>query len=441
MIVSCLIDAYFYSQILKIALFLVLIIFPMGILPAFAEPVVNDQNFVVEKFVTGIENSPTTMAFVGNDILVLQKSDGKVRLVRDGVLQEKPVLDVNVRGLAEQGMLGITTVGSTVYLYFTEAAQDGGESIGNHIYRYDWNGQELVNPVLVKTLPGAQFYHNGGAMVTGLDGTVYAVIGDQGNYGLLQNYPVGGIDDTSVILRVAPEGPYYAMGVRNSFGLAIDPVTGNLWDTENGDDDFDEVNLVLPNSNSGWDVIMGPATEDELKRLPGYAGYVYNDPEFSWQQVVAPTAIIFVDSKPFEKYKDTVFVGDCIYGNLYNFKLNSDRTGFVFADSALSDNVVNTGESMDEILFGTGFGCLTDMEVGSDGLLYIVSLSDGVIYRITPKEMLTTTTPETTKEIVTETTPPTNTSIQYVIYAIIAAAIITSVLYVAKSRRKVTKEV
>jgi glucose/arabinose dehydrogenase len=376
-------------------------------LPAFGEPtsidpVLKDPDYVVQKFVSGIENSPTTMAFVSDDILVLQKTDGKVRLIRDGALQTEPVLDVSVRGFAEQGMLGITVVDSSVYLYFTEANEDGGVAIANKIYRYDWNGEKLVNPVLVKTLPGKTFYHNGGAMVTGSDGSVYAVIGDQGNYGLLQNRDAPASNDTSVILRIEPKGPYYAMGIRNSFGLAIDPVTGNLWDTENGDDDFDEVNFVQPKSNSGWDVIMGPANETELAILPGYDGYVYSDPEFSWQQVVAPTAIAFIDSKPLEKFKNNMFVGDCIYGNLYKFELNPDRTGF---------------------------GCLTDIEVGPDGLLYVLSLSEGTIYKIMPKTM----TPM--DEVVN--LPPEHSPIEYAVYAIIAALIVAGiVIYLTKVRRK-----
>ncbi|MEK6877019.1 MAG: hypothetical protein AABZ49_00125, partial [Thermoproteota archaeon] len=75
---------------MKIAFVLVLL--SICILPVFGEPtsndpVLKDPDYVVEKFVSGIENSPTTMAFVGDDILVLQKTDGKVRLIRDGVLQ------------------------------------------------------------------------------------------------------------------------------------------------------------------------------------------------------------------------------------------------------------------------------------------------------------------------------------------------------------------
>src|SRR5574341_744222 len=405
----------------------------------FAEPVLKDGDFVVQKFVSGFCCGPTTIAFEGNDILVLERFHGKVYLVRDGMLQEKLALDENVNSTGEQGMLGITAAGTKIYLYFTESEYDGGPPLAKRVYSYDWTGQELVNKTLVKDLPQTRTYHNGGAMITDLNGSVYLIVGDMGRYGKLQNHPKGEPDDTSVIMRIDQEEPYYAMGIRNSFGLAIDPVTGNIWDTENGDDDFDEVNFVQPNFNSGWEVIMGPANENELAILPGYDGYVYSDPEFSWQQVVAPTAISFVDSKPLEKFKNNVFAGDCLYGNLYKFELNSDRTGFVFDDVALSDNVVNTGESMDEVIFGTGFGCLTDIEVGPDGLLYILSLSEGTIYKIIPATMVQKITEieNTQNAFQTSTVKPTAFQIEDAVYAVIAALIIAGIVfYLTKVKRK-----
>jgi len=387
------------------------------ILPVYGKPVLNDNDFVVQKFIAGIPNGPTTMAFEGNDILVLQKTDGQVRLIHDGALQEKPVLDENVTSEGEQGMLGITTVGTKVYLYFTESTYDGGKPLGKRVYSYDWNGTELVNKTLVKDLLATQTYHNGGAMVTDQNGSVYLVVGDAGRYGKLENHPTGEPDDTGVILRIAPPGPYYAMGIRNSFGLAIDPVTGKLWDTENGVDVYDEINIVPPNFNSGWDVIMGPANDTTLKNLPGYPGYYYHDPQFTWEQTVAPTGLSFIDSKEFEKYKNSLFVGDCNNGNLYRFELNDDRDGFVFSSDQLSDKIANVGDSMDEIIFGTGFGCITDVVAGPDGLLYLVSLSDGTIYRIVPKS-------DATQNSASGSTP-----IQYWPYPAIAAVIVVPVAY------------
>jgi len=376
--------------ILAILVIVVSVTITLLITDVYEEPVLKNKDLIVEKFGPRICCSPTTMAFVNDDLLILQKTDGVIMVIKDGVLQDKPALDVAVNSIGEAGMLGITTVGKSVYLYFTEADVDGGESLGNRIYKYEWNGSTLINPILLKELPSAIF-HNGGAMVTGLDNTVYAVVGDTGQYGLLQNKPQewlqasdANLKDNGVILQVEPEGSYYAMGIRNSFGLAVDPVSGNLWATENGDDDFDEINLIQEKFNSGWIVTMGPATKSELSNLPGYEDYVYGDPKFSWQEVVVPTAISFASFKETDKFNDSVFVGDCNYGNLYQFKLNSDRDGFIFTDPNLQDNVVNDGESLDEIIFGTGFGCITDIQTGPDGFLYVVSISEGQIYRIMP---------------------------------------------------------
>ena len=356
----------------------------------FADASLNVQDLVVEKYVSNLCCLITTMTFVDEDILILQKMDGKVRLIQDGILQDKPVLDVNVDSIGEKGMLGITSIDSSVYLYFTEANEDGGESIGNRIYKYEWDGASLINPELLKELP-SNVSHNGGAMTVGLDNQVYAVIGDTLRYGLLQNKPIewlkgDDIDfkDNGVILQVETEKPYFAMGIRNSFGLAIDPVTGNLWATENGDDDFDEINLIPDKFNSGWIVIMGPATESELVSLPGYEDYVYNDPKFSWEKPIAPTGLDFAQFQETDNYDNSLFVGDCNTGNLYKFELNKNRDGFDFTSSFLQDNVINKNETMGEIIVGTGFGCVTDIERGPDGFLYVVSLSEGTIFRIIP---------------------------------------------------------
>ena len=174
---------------------------------AFAEPSLNVEDLVVEKYVSDLCCMITTMTFVEDDILILQKSDGVVRLIQNGVLQDKPVLDVSVDSIGEKGLLGIASVGSSVYLYYTEADEDGGESLGNRVYKYEWTGESLVDPVLLKTLPSG-VSHNGGAMTVGLDDQVYAVIGDTLRYGLLQNKPLEWLNgedadllDNGVILK------------------------------------------------------------------------------------------------------------------------------------------------------------------------------------------------------------------------------------------------
>ena len=145
-----------------------------------------DNDFKVEKFVDGL-HVPTAIEFLDDDLLVLQKNDGKVKLIRDGVLQSEPVLDVEVSNYGEQGLLGITSQDSTVYLFFTEAYHDGGLPLGNHIYAYTWNGEKLIEPRLVKKIPAQSPSYNGGALITDLEKNVYASSGYQYKFGPIQN--------------------------------------------------------------------------------------------------------------------------------------------------------------------------------------------------------------------------------------------------------------
>ena len=367
---------------MKVTLFLVILVTSA---PNVFAITIHDPEIVVEEFVTGL-SSPTSISFVGSDVLVLQKNDGKVRLIRDGILQNNPVLDVPVSNNSERGLLGIESVGNDVYLFFTESLIDGGDPLGNRIYKYSWDGTNLINPVLIKDLPATPGpNHNGGVLAKDLNDNIFAINGDLNRNGMLQNFDSGDPDNTSVILPIEPSGQILAMGIRNSFGLTIDPITGNMWDTENGPSTYDEINLISPNFNSGWEPIMGPATQEEIDSLPGFENFVYSDPEFSWEDTVAPTSILFIDSISFANYYDKVLVGNC-QGTIYNFSLNESRDSFVFSNPSLADLVLNIGDDPEEIEFGSGFGCITDLEMGPDEFLYVSSLSHGKIYRIMPAD-------------------------------------------------------
>jgi glucose/arabinose dehydrogenase len=370
-------------------------------------------------------SAPTDMIFLDkNNILVLEK-EGNVRLVNNGILQNHPVLQISVNTTGERGLLGITmstdskSPNPNVFIYYTKE-----DPLRNRIYKFQWNGETLVNASLVLDLPALPHpLHIGGKMVIGPDGYLYAVIGDLVNYGQLQNIPDAKPPDyTGSIFRINPtngsgarDNPfvdsgqnkdmskYYAYGIRNSFGMDIDPVTGNLWDTENGPNNYDEINLVRPGFNSGSYKVMGPMslsgkTEDDLFNLPGSH---YADPVFSWNKTVAPTDIeFFHSSKLGDKFENNIFIGDIKRGNLYFFELNENRDG-ILLDSAqnksgLSDLVVNSEEELSSVTFGTGFGGITDIETGPDGFLYVLSYfkesesptfdssksKNGTIYRI-----------------------------------------------------------
>jgi aldose sugar dehydrogenase len=388
---------------------------------------------------------PTSMEFIDNsNILVLQKNTGTVHLVSNGLLQKKPVLKVQVDTKGERGLLGITHSGKdTVFLYFTES-EYGDKPLRNRVYKYQWNGANLVNPTLILDLPAAPGpYHQGGKLKIGYDNYLYAVIGDlTAADGLLQNHKDGKKpNDTSVILRVNPDnglpatdnpfysnnyssssnnnnsdhyndkdsvesllGRYYAYGIRNSFGMDFDPITGALWNTENGEVDYDEVNLIKPGFNSGWAQAMGPIARNSNNNnsnnsnnktdtdLISFSGSIYADPVFSWKDQIGVTDIEFLNSSKLgDKYTNNIFVGDINNGNLYYFEVNDIRTGLKFDNDnnssshyhiGLTDNVADNDDELSALIFGTGFGRITDIETGPDGFLYILSYEDGKIYRI-----------------------------------------------------------
>lgn len=378
-----------------------------------------DPTLLVAEVGAGV-TAPTAMAFIGaGDILVLQKHDGQVRRVLNGVVQPTPVLDVAVDQLSERGLLGIAVhpafpATPWIYLYYTESSTGADtfgspEPLANRLYRFRWDGNALVEPVLLLNLPVIPGPNHDGGMITfGPDGKLYAVIGDLNRRGQLQNVPDGpGADDTSVIFRLNDDGTvpsdnpffslggnlakYYAYGIRNSFGLAFDPLTHKLWMTENGPEFYDEINLVEPGLNSGWIHMMGPQARspqgtDSLLQLPGSH---YADPKFSWFDPVGPTAIVFLNSTQLgQQYQNDVFVGDINYGNLYHFKPIPTRDGLHLETPGLAtDLVADSNDDLQEVIVGTGFGGITDLKVGPDGRLYILSFQ-GKIFAVSQKSAM-----------------------------------------------------
>lgn len=373
------------------------------------EPTIKDPNLKVETVATGLA-LPTTMAFIGpNDILVLEKSKGTVQRIVNGQMLAEPLLQVNVSSEVERGMLGIATskdnqTGTTnVFLYYTEA--QGGEPVASRLYRYELANDKLVNPVLLLDLPAVPGpRHNSGNILIGPDNNLYVSVGDlDGHITLAQNVNgASGVDGSSSILKITQDGQavgqgilgdsgiskkYYAYGLRNSFGMDFDPVSGKLWDTENGASYGDEINIIEPGFNSGWLQIQGMAPVDfEFEDLINFQGKGnYSDPEFVWTDTVGPTAIKFLGSDTLgNQYRNDIFVSDITQGNIYHFDLTGNRTNLIL-NGPLADKVSNNSTENQDIIFGEGFGGISDLEVGPyDGYLYVVSLGHGSIYRIAP---------------------------------------------------------
>jgi glucose/arabinose dehydrogenase len=457
-------------------------------------PEVLDPDLAVRAAVEGLVE-PTSIAFIGNDdFLVLEKASGQVKRVRDGEVQAT-VLDLAVNSSSERGLLGIALhpkfrTNGWVYLFWSQsktgadsATGDGVRLMGNRIDRFEWeHGQLEFDRNIIKfrafqqdgTQP-LRGNHDGGVIRFGPDGKLYAIVGDTGRRGNTQNLvdgpfgpgiaddQFGGpeIDDlhrTGVIIRVDEDGdaprdnPFwragrtiggevgenvqklFSYGIRNSFGMAFDPKSGQLWQQENGDDSFSELNRVTAGMNSGWVQIMGPASRvaqfkaiettmvpdppdprapngyfglqqerwlptniadtpaEALSRLFVLPGSFFSDPELSWKFEVGPGGLGFLDSNDLgREYEDDLFMGgsrDFLEGgHIFRFDLTSNRRDVDVDDPALDDKVADNagkwtlGES-GSLLFGRNFGTGTDIQTGPDGDLYVVSLSRGIVYEV-----------------------------------------------------------
>lgn len=291
----------------------------LGMARAQDGPHLVDPHLAVRTITTNL-SQPTTMAFLGeNDFLVLEKGSGKVQRITGGTVVST-VLDLAVNSASERGLLGIALHpefpgNPGVYLYWTESSTGADSSLlaettllGNRVDRFVWNGSTLALDMNLIRLRAFQAdtnqplrgNHNGGIVKFGPDGKLYIYIGDEGRRGQMQSLPDGPgplgnqpddqyggpePDDahlTGVILRLNDDGttpvdnPFvvagafrggeagenlqkvFAYGIRNGFGMAFDPRSGDLWEAQNGDDTFTEINRVEAGANLGWVQVMGP---------------------------------------------------------------------------------------------------------------------------------------------------------------------------------------
>jgi glucose/arabinose dehydrogenase len=458
-------------------------------------PAVVDENLAVRTVVAGL-NQPTTMAFIGaNDLFVLEKATGRVQRVTNGAVSAT-VLDLAVNSASERGLLGIALhpgfpANPGVYLYWTESSTGADSAVlaevpllANRVDRFVWNGTSLTfdrNLIQLRAFQAdagqpLRGNHNGGVIKFGPDGKLYAVIGDNGRRGWMQNLPCGPtavcpgatvVDDqfggpapddahlTGVIVRLNDDGstptdnPFFATGasmggevgeniqkvfaygIRNTFGMAFDPVSGDLWLEENGDDTFSQLSRVVPGLNSGWVQIRGPVSriaeykavetsmvadpciggvyfglqqirwpptniadtpQQALDRLFMLPGAVYKAPELSWKFEVAPAGIGFMSGSALgPQYRNDLFMGGArtflAGGHLFHFNLTGNRRMIGVEDPGLEDRVADNVCKFDiteseTLLFGTNFGIATDIQTGPNGNLFVVSLSNGAVYEI-----------------------------------------------------------
>lgn len=297
---------------------------------------------------------PTNMVVrPDGSVLFTEKDTGRIRIMSpDGEVLPVPLAALNVTGGGETGLLGIAVDPASpawLYVYYSDA-RSGMNRIAR--LRLSAAGTAAGPPqVLLDTVPTTNGYHNGGDITFGPDGELYVVVGEAHEDSRAQDpSDLGG-----KVLRMEPDGSVpadnpvpgsyvWSLGHRNSFGLCFDEATGDLWETENGPDSFDEVNRIESGANYGWPEQLGPGGEPS-----------FTDPELAFEQVIVPTGCAVAG-------RDLYF-GD-FGGNLHRARIG--------ADGHLSgERVVET--------FPSG---ITDLQVDAEGLLWVATAD--AIFRTSP---------------------------------------------------------
>ena len=293
--------------------------------------------------IDGVE-FPTGIAFTSDGTMLFNERKGVIHTAdADGSFDALAEVPTVIQG--ETGLLGIAPSPDEAFVYVF-ATELNGES--NTVWRVAMSGGE---PERVVTGMAASFYHNGGGVAFDDDGMLLVSNGEQHDSGIAQDPDaIGG-----KVYRFTPDGdvpsdnpfgdsPALAIGLRNPYGLTIDPETGTPWVTENGPSEFDEVNRIVAGGNYGWPDVSGPEAENAPADLEDGE---YQDPAASYEDIIVPTGIAFAGDGATADVAGALFFA--AYGEeaIHKLTLNESR------DAVVEDEVFHSpGEPVIALAWG-----------------------------------------------------------------------------------------
>jgi glucose/arabinose dehydrogenase len=308
--------------------------------PALAEgPIVLDTGIQhkIRLFVTKGLVQPWSMAFLPDGGILVTERPGRLRLVRNGVLDPNPV--AGVPPVEAQGIAGLMDLAlhphfrqnELIYFTYHKPATNAGSSSNNQgtitLARGRWDGAALVD---VRDLFSAVPVGNASRIVFGRDGMLYMTVGIGDPPGAWRaqdpNDLAGKVlrlredgtvpEDNPFIGRAGYRPEIYTLGHRNALGLAVQPDTGAIWECEDGPDGGDEINVLQPGKNYGWPVIsfgrfyLGPRVSEK----PWQEGK--EQPLVFWVPAIAISGLTFYTGDKFPNWKNNVFVGGMRQGEV-----------------------------------------------------------------------------------------------------------------------------
>ncbi|MEO8097401.1 MAG: PQQ-dependent sugar dehydrogenase [Acidobacteriota bacterium] len=346
------------------------------------------QRIRVTAIARGLE-TPFCLTFLPDGSMLVTERAGRLRIVRNGVLDPKPVAGGPVGfGVGESGLPGAVhgymdvvlhpRFAENRYVYLSYTKPLGADRNVAAIARAKWDGKQLteVKDIFVTegSGPARLVFGRDGTLFVSVSGTDPQSLSTQGGK-VLRLRDDGSIpSDNPFVGQAGAKPEVYTLGHRNSLGLALHPGTGDVWQNENGPNGGDEINILRPGRNYGWPLVSYGRTYQGpwQSQPPGHVGF--EPPVVYWVPAIAVSGMTFYTGDRFPKWKGDLFVG-------------SLRTGEIPGTGHIERILFN--DKMEELrresLLGELRQRIRDVRQGPDGLLYaLTDEKDGAVLRIEP---------------------------------------------------------
>ena len=335
---------------------------------------------------------PWALAFLPDGRILVTERAGRLRVIRDGVLDPQPIAGVpEVHAVGVAGLMDVALhprFAENRLVYFTYS-QPGGDGVRVALARGRLEGAALAG---VETLFASDPLDGSGAgasrLVFALDGTVHVTVGgafgDRGGRAQDPGDTVGKLlrlrddgsvpDDNPFVGRQNYRPEIYSLGHRNQLGITIHPETGVLWAHENGPLGGDELNIIRAGANYGWPVVSYSREYSGPRVAARWWREGMEQSEIVWLPSVAPSGMVFYDGGRFPQWAGSLFVGAL-------------RTGGVRNTGHLERIIFNeTGEEQQREWILTELRQrIRDVRQGPDGYLYVLTDADeAALFRIEP---------------------------------------------------------
>jgi glucose/arabinose dehydrogenase len=341
----------------------------------------------------GLEQ-PWSIAFLPDGSLLVTERAGRLRLISNGTLVRDPVDGIpRVQTGGPRGLQGLMDVAlhpdfaSNRWVYLTYHTPTGADAGATTLARGTWNGQGLVD--VRDIFESGAVDTEASRLVFGRDGMIYMSISAPGSPDSGRAQDPNDYAGTVVRLRddgsVPSDNPFagragykpgiYTMGHRNGHGLAVNPDTGEIWQTEQGPSGGDELNVLRPGRNYGWPLVSYGRryTGDPISPMPWRPGI--ENPHVVWLPSIGLTGMTFYTGEAFPAWRGNVFVAGL-------------REGGVPRSGQIQRIVFNERweELRREPMLTELKQRIRDVRQGPDGFLYVLTAEHGgAVLRIEPR--------------------------------------------------------